>query len=366
MEKKAEEDYISLLAIAKRLLGKRKKLLRIVLVFFLFGVFIAIFSPDEFTSKVKFLSQSTSVSRTSGKWSGIAALVGVNLNTGVDNEEIPSNIYPKVISSLSFQRKLMETKLNFKKIDSGITFSDYFSVHDEKDVVSVVKKYTIGLPKTIIESFKGKKKKKIDVISYRDSLIFIDSNEQKLRKELNESILFSIDEADGVLTISSTLSEAIPAAQLTKSAYHLLQEEIIAYRTAKAKDQMLFIDKQYKEQKYNFEIAQRKFAQYKDRNKYNITQTSQIEYQKLQTNYDLSYTVFSELQRQRVAQQIQVNKDTPVFTTINEAIVPIEISNSNGFRNIMVFTILGFIIAIIYGLGIEFIQNFKKVWKEIK
>lgn len=365
MEKTREEDYISLLKIFKKLWNRRRFLMRIVIAFFLFGLFIAIFSPNEYTSKIKFLSQTSSVSKVSGKWSGIAALVGVNLSTGVDNEEIPTNIYPKIISSISFQRDLMETKLNFKNNDSAISFKNYYNEHIETDAVTVLRKYTIGLPKTIVEAIKDKKSPREQVLYLKDSLVFIDFEEQKLRKLLRESLIFSIDETDGVISIAVTLNEAIPAAQLAQSAHELLQKEIISYRTAKAQNQMDFIQKQFDEQIVNFKTAQYDFASYKDRNRFNITQISQIEYQKLQSEYDLSYTVFSELQRQLVAQQIQVNKDTPVFTTINEAIVPVEISNPKGVKTLITFIVLGFMFAVMYGLATEFLKKFKATWKKV-
>lgn len=364
MEKSIEDDYISLLTIAKKLWGKRKKLLRIVLVFFLIGLFIAIFTPEQFTAKVKFLSNTSSISKVSGKWSGIAALVGVNLNTGTENTEIAPNIYPKIINSFPFQKALMETKLNFKELDSAISFREYFLNIEETGVLKTTKKYTIGLPGTIVNAFKKDKKQEKSIMQL-DSVLFITKEEQKLRQVLNNSIFFSIDETDGVISITATMPEAIPAAQLVRRAQELLQRDIINYRIKKAQDQMDFIVNQLAIQKTKFNKIQAKFASYKDRNQFNITQASQIEFQKQQLEYDLAYSVYSELERQRVAQEIQVKKDTPIFTTLNPASVPLDPSNPNKFRTIILFIIIGLMVAIFYGLWQEFYKNFKRIWKKV-
>jgi hypothetical protein len=361
VETTIEEDYISIISILKGLWSKRRKLLKIILVFFVIGLFIAIFSPKEYTSGVKFLSNTSSIAKVSGKWSGIAALVGVNLNTGTENNEIAPNIYPKIINSIPFQKNLMETKLNFKGADSAITFEDYYIGVAETDLVTNTKKYTINLPSTIINLFGEKKVDRRNILLI-DSLEFLSIDQQKLSRVLKNNLSFAIDETDGVISISATMPEAIPAAQLAQRAQVLLQKEIISYRTAKAIDQMNFIVEQFDTLKLVYEENQYKFARFKDRNQFNITQMSQIEFQKIQAEYELSYTLFSELERQKAAQEIQVRKDTPIFTTINPAAVPLDPSKPNRIKIVLTYLIMGFFFAVFYGLGIEFYKKIKTAW----
>ena len=195
-----------------------------------------------------------------------------------------------------------------------------------------------------------------------DSLEFISKDQQKLSRILKKSLFFAIDETDGVISISATMPQAIPAAQLAQRAQILLQNEIISYRTAKAKDQMRFIEEQFDTLQIEYKENQYKFARYKDRNQFNITQASQIEFQKIQAEYELSYTLFSELERQKAAQEIQVRKDTPIFTTINPAAVPLDPSKPNRFKIVITYIILGLFFAIFYGLGIEFYKKLKTTW----
>lgn len=361
MEKTIQEDYISLLRTAKNLWNRRKTLLKIILIFFLLGLFLAIFSPATYNSGVKFLSQTSSASRAGGNWSGLAALVGINLNANTESGEIPPNIYPKILNSITFQRKLMETPLKFKGIDSAVTFREYYTNIAKPDVVTTVKKYTIGLPGQIIKWVKGSKEGTGGAKS--DTLIFVSKKEQRISNLLKENVSFSIDETDGVITINTVMPEAIPAAQLAQQAQILLQQEIIKYRIAKAQDQMDFIEKQLDIEQENFKASQTRLANYKDRNRFISTEQSQIELRRLQSEYDLSYSIYSELQRQKIAQNIQVKKDTPIFTTINPASVPVEPATPNRLMLIITTSIIGFIIAIFYGIISNLYISLKRQWQ---
>lgn len=362
--KKVEEDYISFVGLLKGLWLRRRTMIKIVLVFILIGLFVAIFSRNEYSSSVKFLSQTSSSAKLGGNWSGLAALVGINLNASTEAGEIPANIYPKIINSVPFQRQLMETKLKFKGIDSAITFKKYYTEIAKPDVVSIVQKYTIGLPMTIIKLFKSDEDEGNRRLN--DSLIYVSKKEERLQNILKENLLFSIDETDGVISIAATMPEPVPAAQLAQRAQGLLQKEILAYRIAKAQDQLNFIDKQFDREEVNYKTAQTRLAAYRDRNLFNVTQLSQVEMQRLQSDYDLSYSVFSELQRQQVAQNIQVKKDTPIFTTVNPATVPTEPVAPNRIKIMLISLFLGFFVAISWGLAKDFFIKFKTKWQSIE
>ncbi|RFN57964.1 GNVR domain-containing protein [Marixanthomonas ophiurae] len=365
-EKAVKEDYISLLAVIKKLWKRRRLLIKIVIIFFVIGVFVAMFSPKEYNSGVKFLSQTSNSTGAGSRLSGIAALVGININSGLENGEIPTNIYPKIVNSLPFQRKLMNTELSFKGIDTTVTFTEYYTKIAKPDAVSLVKKYTIGLPGTILKGISGKEEND-KVINNRlnDSLIFISKSEENLQKKLKEKVLFSLDETDGVISISVSMPEPIPAAQMAKSAQELLQKAIITYRNSKAKDQLGFIEGQYEVQKENYQKAQTRLANYKDRNLFNTTETSRIELSRLQSDYDLAYSVYSELERQQVAQNIQVKKDTPIFTILNPATVPTDPIAPNRIKIVLIALFLGVFLAIVVGLVIDFVSGFKTKWSTI-
>ena len=362
METSFKEDYLSIMTGAKKLLRRKRLLKRVFLFFVVLALFLTIFSPTSYSSSVKFLSQTSSAARAGGNWSGLAALIGVNLNANTESGEIPPDIYSKIINSVPFQLELMNTPLNFKGMDSTITFQEYYSDYAKTDAVTLVKKYTIGLPGQIVKWIKPKKEggnnKKID------SLVFLSHNEQRISGILKESLNFGIDETDGMISISATMPEAIPAAQLAQKAQVLLQRAIIDYRIGKAQDQMNFIEQQLSIEYDNYKNAQLKLANYKDRNLFNRTEVSQIELRKLQSEYDLAYSIYSELQRQRIAQNIQVRKDTPIFTTINPATVPLEPVAPNRLKIFVLTLIFGAILTVLLGMSLELYSNLKAAWKK--
>ncbi|MCT8341106.1 Wzz/FepE/Etk N-terminal domain-containing protein [Flavobacteriaceae bacterium TK19130] len=361
-----KNDYISLLSLLKDIWSRKRFLIKMLLVFLVIGVFVALFTEKVYDSEVKFLSQSSSTSKVGGNWSNIASLIGINLSGAVENGEIPSNIYPKIINSVPYQKKLMDTKLTFKGVDTPITFRKYYTEIYSPDLVTKVKGVTLGLPGTIMGWLRGgsAEAKEKSNTSVADSIQFISPSEKKLRGILKESVQFSLDESDGVITIKAIMPEAIPAAQLAQSAQVLLQQRIIDYRIAKAQEQMKFIEAQFEDQKENFESAQASLAYYKDRNRFNTTEASQIRLRELQNEYDIAQSVFSELQRQKVAQSIQINKDTPLFTTLNPATVPLEPAAPSRVKIVLVSLLLGLFLGVLILLARIFISNFKTFWKK--
>jgi len=333
-------------------------------IFLVLGLLTVLFTPKTFQSTVSFIPQ---VSENSGIGSGlkdIAAVIGFNLGKKDDkSKDLPVYLYPKIVSSLPYQRQLLETPLKFRGIDSMITYREYYTKVSKPSLINKIRKYTIGLPGLLIRSIRGKKN---NVISVKiDSLEYMTKEESTLRNKLAETLVFTIDENDGTLIISTNMPQAVPAAQLAENAKVILQKEIINYRIKKAKEKYDFITNQYEEKKEQFIKAQNALAAYVDRNVYNITEQSKIRRQELQSQYTLISSVYAELEQQKLAQSIKIQEDTPLFTTLNPAIVPLEPANGGSFMIILKYMITGFIVSIFLYTYKAFYTQIKSIWNEV-
>ena len=72
--------------------------------------------------------------------------------------------------------------------------------------------------------------------------------------------------------------------------------------------------------------------------------------EQLQNEYQLAFEVYSELAKQLEQSMIKVKEDTPLFSVIEEVIVPIEKSKPNRKLILIVWIFLG----VILGIGIVF------------
>ena len=81
-----------------------------------------------------------------------------------------------------------------------------------------------------------------------------------------------------------------------------LQEYIITYRTSKAKEDCLYLEKLFKERQQEYYIAQKEYANYMDSHDDIILQSVRTEQERLQNDMNLAYQVYSQ-----VANQLQVS-----------------------------------------------------------
>ncbi|MGB4053908.1 MAG: Wzz/FepE/Etk N-terminal domain-containing protein, partial [Dysgonamonadaceae bacterium] len=150
------DDEIDLVDLLLQQWIKRKFILKTTGIFLLVGLFVALLSPVEYTAQCKVVPQGKDVQ--GGNVGSLASIVGINIGTSIVSEGVISPVmYPTIIKSFPFTEVMMETPITVKKSEGKpITLYEYYT--DKKyrtfNIVSTIKKYTIGLPGTIISLFK--------------------------------------------------------------------------------------------------------------------------------------------------------------------------------------------------------------------
>tara|TARA_R110002020_G_scaffold417440_6_gene626615 strand:- start:2199 stop:2693 length:495 start_codon:yes stop_codon:yes gene_type:complete len=144
------------------------------------------------------------------------------------------------------------------------------------------------------------------------------------------------------------MPEPLAAAQLTDNAKRILQDVIIEFQIEKAKTQLIYLEKRLSEKKDEFVKAQINLANYKDRNLFNSTARSITELSKLQSEYDLAFSVYSEIAQQVEAQRLQVKRDTPVFTVIQPPVVPDQKSGPSRIGILLSCLLMGTILVLLW------------------
>ncbi len=357
-----KDDIKLVLSYVKAFFLKKRFIYLTVGFFILIGIFTAIFTPKSYQSSTSFLTQMSSDSGMGSGLKSIASLIGLSVGKKAESKDLPVFLYPKIMNSLEYQREIMQTKINVAGLDSSVTLKDYYTSIQSPDVVTTVKKYTLGLPSLILAKFRPKRETSGVRI---DSLEYVSAEEIMLINKLRTDVIFGVDEFDGTITISATMPENIAATQVTENAKNILQKKIIEYRIAKAQERFKFIDSQYNVKRDEFFAAQGALARYSDRNMFNNTRTSLVRKQQLENEYSLAYQVYSELESQRIRESINLNEDTPVFTTIQPAIVPLEPLNGNPVVIVLKFMAIGFIASIFLYVIILMWRFLKNMYKSI-
>lgn len=362
-----EKDIQLVLVYVREFLTKKKLILFCVILFVIFAVISILFSPKQYVSNTSFIPQLSNNSSGGGAGlKNIADLIGVNIGGTKEQKDIPLYLYPKLMSSLDYNRTLLNSRVTISQRPSGITLNEYYKEYKQNNISESIKKYTIGLPSLIRK--KNRTTKEGDTKTKVDSLEYIIGDEVKIIKKLSEDVSYVVDDSDGSISISARMDEPILAAQVAERARQILQDKIIEYRLGRAQERYNYIDKQYRKKKEEYTNAQSNLAYYIDRNRFNTTQASLLRRKELENKASLAYAIYSEMESQRLREQININEDTPVFTTIQSAIVPIKEIGPSPIFLLVKYLVYGIFTAALLYLFTVFKLKFMQLWrtKEIK
>jgi uncharacterized protein involved in exopolysaccharide biosynthesis len=349
-----EMDLISLATIVWK---RRKVVLKTTFLFAFLGIVTALISPKEFSASSTFIPQVGESTTSGGTLGGLASLAGFNLGGMTGGSDIPPVLYPKIVSSVNFQKSLLNAKIHVNGLDKSITYQEYFNKVQSPGIFELIIKYTIGLPGIVMKGIKGQPEDV--VIEEENGIIKVSREEYSHFNRLSSQLKISPNEKEGIVTVYFEMPEPLMAAEMVKFAVDLLQEEIIQFKIKNAKEQLRFTEERFLERKKEFEEAQVKLASFKDRNQ-NLTSEYVInQLERLEANYNFNFDVYTELAKQVEQAKLQVAKNTPVFSIIQPVTVPLEKSNIRGSVILIIFSMVGFSFSIAYIIGIEFLQRQK-------
>ena len=164
-------------------------------------------------------------------------------------------------------------------------------------------------------------------------------------KKLSDVFSLSINDKEGFITMSFVDQNKKVAAQVAQTAETLLQEKIIEFKVKSSKELLDFTTNQYNEKKKAFEKLQDQRAVFVDKN-INISSTLfKNKLSRIESELNIAQTVVQQLASQVEQAKLQVNKDTPVFTTIKPVTVPFEKSSPSRGRIVIIFLFLGFLLS---------------------
>ena len=306
-------NEINLVELIKKLIQSRKLILYSSLIFSLIGLLVAFLSPIKYSSNTVFIPQNQEVSSSS--LSGVASLVGINLGGGSYGTEIPLSMYPQILESVKFKRLLLDKVIDEKNDFTLKNFIiDYYSIKKDDEEGSS------GLVMTKLEE------ECFEILS-------------------DEILSVSVNQKDGFVSIDAKLYVAEYSARVAKFSREILQKIIIENRIESARQNLIFSESQLIEKKQEFDEIYSKLAFFSDSNLNTVNSFVLNEKNKLESEFEIISAVVEEISKQVEQAKLQLNKDTPVFSTIKEAIIPIKRSSPKRTQIVLVFGFVGFIFS---------------------
>lgn len=335
----SEIDYMQLL---HKLWQARKTILIGLGIGTVLGVIVAFILPKQYRVVTTMLPQSEAEGGI-GKLSSLASLAGFDLDLSSGESDISPIIFPQIVESAPFMLELMNTPFTFKAVDHPVSLYEYYYSIKKPSFGELVMKYTIGLPGLLKKSIK----KEDEPVEAKDGGPQVLTKEQEaLMLALKGQVSLSVNKKEGYLTLTCVFEEPLLTAQVAEKAQELLQTYITAYKTNKSKDQLAFIEQRYAEKKDEFIKAQNRLASFQDRNMHVSSASAMTELDRLESEKDIAFAVYSELAKSLEQSSIQVKRQTPVFAIIKPVVVPNEKFKPQRAKVLMVFVALGLMLSV--------------------
>ena len=335
------EDEIDLVELLRKVYVEKKLIFKYSIIAAVVGVVFALFQPNQYTSSTTFIPQlSSDVKTGSSSLSGLASLAGINLGGMEGSSEFPPTLYPQVVESVPFRLDLLSS--NIQVNNTNLTLREYLLEYNNSfNFFGTVKKYTIGLPSLILGLFKADE----NYFSDSSSIYILTEEDHELFEKLSDVFSLSINELEGFVSMSFTDQDKIVAAQVAQTAETLLQDKIIEFKVKSSKELLDFTSIQYNEKKIAFEKLQDERAVFVDNNINISSSLFQNKLSRIESELNIAQSVVQQLASQVEQAKLQVNKDTPVFTTIKPVTVPFEKSAPNRGLIVIIFVFLGFVMS---------------------
>ena len=367
-------DEIDLIEILRTLWLGRKTILITTGIFLALGIFLAFISPKQYQSGVSLLVEpgGSNPAANSAILKQLSALTGVP--AGGSQDALTPALYPLVVGSEYFRLEVLYQQVTDPETKSKITLSHYFDQYPPKTLQSILMKYTLGLPGTILGAIRGKEKDKkvvtrtlpkasilpanlnqpgirVSVLepSGTDSASQITPDEKMKIGALTSRIKVEIRKGSlNLLMVTVNMNDPVVTKELAGSVVTTLTRYIIDYRTRKVKNDRAFIEELHAGAEKKYKRAQQILASYNDRNQNVVRSAARTEGESLKAEYDLTFNVYTSLSQLLEQAKINVQENTPVFTMIDPPSDATKISSGRNVILIMLF------LGILAGVGVVF------------
>lgn len=357
----SEIDFIGVMYL---FWNQRLRIFKLTFVFFAFGLTLALLTPKEYTASSTFIPQAGQ-SSVGGGFSGLAAVAGINLGGGTNSNDISPKLYPMIVESSGFKSMLIETLIKNPQSDEVMTYAAYYNRFEKPSVLSKIKKYTIGLPGVIITLIKGKSSNdSLTSLPSQHGITNYSSEDLGHFERIDAQLKVVPDIQEGYVKLSFVSDDPLISAQMAFNSELVLQKEILSMKVQKAQEYLNFVEERYLEKKSEFDLIQKKLADFKDGNQNISTESGRSQLRKLESEYDLTLSVYTKLAQQLEEARLKVSEDTPIFTTIQSVTVPRQPSAPNRLKMLFIYVMLGIFVSVLSIILEKVFLLIKKQWTQ--
>ena len=333
-----EESSIDFGKIFADLLKHKMLYVKVLPVAFVLAAIYALSLPNYYNCTVK-LSPEMSGSRSVSGLASLASNFGVNLGSSSSGSDaIMPTLYPDLMNSVDFKTSLFQVPVTIEgdkekgEKDRTLSYYDYLSKEQKAP-------WWGSATKAIFSLFSNKEEKKEEAVNpFR-----LTREQTGIIKAIDQNVVCEVDKKTMVITINVTDQNPVICAKMADTVKTRLQNFITEYRTSKARVDLEYNRKIAAETKARYEKARQKYTEFADANQDIILQTVRQKQTDLENEMQLQYNAYTQVAAQLLAAEAKVQEETPAFTTLQSATVPVLKAGPKRAQMCLIFVFLAFL-----------------------
>lgn len=340
MEQKEEKiKQIDVVAITKEMWQHRKLYYISLPIVFIISCLLIICVPRYYVSTSKLAPELSSYNSSS--LGDLASSFGFDLGgSSTNGDAIFPELYPDLIASNDFIISLFD--VNVKSVDGTVntTYYNYLSTMQKAP-------WWTSAMSTAMSWFAEKDslgaKGNAKVNPFR-----LTKRQDNIAHVISGNITCDVDKKNYVISITVKDQDPLIAATLADTVQARLQQFITNYRTSKARKDLHYYQELCTEAKAKYEKTRRMYGSYSDSNQDVILESYKLKQNDLENEMQLLYNNYTTLQTQVQQAQAKLLMQTPAFTILQSASVPLKPAGPKRMIFVLGMTFLAFIIVTIY------------------
>lgn len=347
-----EEQEIDLLELAGKVWAERRLVLKWCGVAVVVALVVGFSIPKEYTTTVMLAPEVEGGSRSLGGLSALAGMAGINMNAGESSDALYPDLYPDIVSSVDFTTELFPVSVEDEEGELKTTLYNYLKEEQRSPWWSAILSFPFKCIGWITSLFRDEEEENVGqgIDPFR-----LTKDETGVVKMLNERISVSVDKKTSVITLSVTMQDPLISATMTDTVMQKLQNYITEYRTNKARHDLDFTQKLYDEAQKKYYVAQQAYADYVDMNQNISLRSVQTRQERLQNEMNLAYNLYNQTAQQLQLAKAKVQENTPVYTIVQAATVPLKASKPSKLMILVGFVFLAGVMSVgwvLFGKGL--------------
>lgn len=313
MEEIKNAKIVNLNELFRLLLVHKKLYIRVLPVVFILSCIYIFSLPRYYHSDVKLAPEMGGPS-VSGTLGSIASSFGIDLADMKSSDAITPLLYPDLMEDNGFVTGLFSVTVKDSKGLLNCSYHDYLQKHLKYPWWSVVTDKMLNMFEP--EYPKGK--------AGPLNPYHLPKTEDDIAGMIRENVQVSVNKKSGVISIVVEAQDALVCKLVADSVMEHLQQFITAYRTSKARTDLDYYTNLAKDAKHDYEVVRQKYGSLSDANSKVSMKSVELMLEDYENDMQLKFNAYTAINTQLQAAKAKVQENTPAFTIIKGAAVPIK------------------------------------------